>query len=138
MSLPESFTYGSAIGAQTAINGGILLNKANFGKYVAATNLVDNAVTFSCNSTQRKDGVLDSWMRFERFRNFSPYMGGAYVNAEQQSDRLLSVQLRVIAPLSTNSNDGRFTQQDILDHTRSMGSVLYEANFIERLLRGEL
>lgn len=138
MSLPETLGFGTAIGAQAAQANSLTLNKANYGKYVAATNEVDTSIQLSCASAQRKDGVLDTWLRFEQFRNNAYNATG--IPLETQNDRVLSVQFRVIAPLSTNSGlaDGRFTQSEIIYRARSMGSILYEANFLERLFRGEL
>jgi hypothetical protein len=138
MSLPETIYYGSAIGAQVATGAPYTLNKANYGSYVTSTNAVDAAIKMACQSQQRKDGVLDAWIRFEHFRNFSPLSAGVAAVSEAQQDRSLSVQIRVLAPLSTANTDGRFTQAEILDRMRGMGSILYTTDFLDKLLRGEL
>lgn len=135
MSLPESLTYGGSTAAFAGITNPVALNKATYGRYVSASNLLDERVSMQVFQDLRKDNVLDTWIRFERFRN-------ERVNSQVVpggKDRNLSVQIRSLAPITVQTPaDGSFTQQEVLDHLRGMASILLTTDFLDRVVRGEL
>jgi len=135
MSLPENLTYGGAVAAQSALTLNTSFVKANFGYYVASNNDLDAHRSLKITSSQRKDGAFDCTLRYDHYRNMILSTGAT---SEIQNDRLASVVLRTIAPMSSVAGDGRFTQSEIVQIIRGLGSILYTTSFLEAAAMGQL
>lgn len=141
MSLPETFTYGGSTAAWAGLSTPQAMVKSNYGKYVSSTNNPDQAVRFNVSSDLRKDGVLDTWFRYETLRNARDGVVSGNVAFPTTKDRNLSVQIRCLAPFSASAVSaslGTFTLPEVIDGIRGMATILLLTDFLEKTVRGEL